>query len=113
MARDQHERSCDMFVRETPRSEDGEAAMSAGILPEDHPRSSVEEVALDLEGTINDAPLFGSSGGCPSDVSVPLGASTFVLPFSALCSQLQVLGYAVMALAYLAAAFIVFGGGRR
>lgn len=68
--------------------------------------------SFDLAGKISEVPIFGSSGGCPSDVSVSVGGSSYSLPFSRMCSQLQILGAALMAFAYLVAGFIVFRGAK-
>lgn len=68
--------------------------------------------AFDLGSRLSEVPLFGSSGGCPSDVSVNVGGTSYTIAFSAMCPQLQVLGVALMAFAYLIAGFIVFRGDR-
>lgn len=68
--------------------------------------------AFDLGSRLSEVPLFGSSGGCPSDVSVNVGGTSYTIAFSRMCSQLQVLGVALMAFAYLVAGFIVFRGDR-
>ena len=68
--------------------------------------------AFDLGSRLSEVPLFGSSGGCPSDVSVNVGGTSYTIAFSAMCPQLQVLGVALMAFAYLVAGFIVFRGDR-
>ena len=67
---------------------------------------------FDLGSRLSDVPLFGSSGGCPSDVSVNVGGTSYTIAFSAMCGQLQVLGVALMGFAYLIAGFIVFRGDR-
>lgn len=68
--------------------------------------------AFDLGARLSEVPLFGSSGGCPSDVSVNVGGTSYTIAFSSMCPQLQVLGVALMAFAYLVAGFIVFRGDR-
>lgn len=68
--------------------------------------------AFDLGSRLSEVPLFGSSGGCPSDVSVNVGGTSYTIAFSAMCGQLQVLGVALMGFAYLIAGFIVFRGDR-
>lgn len=68
--------------------------------------------AFDLGSRLSEVPLFGGSGGCPSDVSVNVGGTSYTIAFSAMCPQLQVLGVALMAFAYLIAGFIVFRGDR-
>ncbi len=68
--------------------------------------------AFDLGSRLSEVPLFGGSGGCPSDVSVNVGGTSYTIAFSAMCPQLQVLGVALMAFAYLVAGFIVFRGDR-
>lgn len=68
--------------------------------------------AFDLGSRLSEVPLFGSSGGCPSDVAVNVGGTSYNIAFSSMCPQLQVLGVALMAFAYLVAGFIVFRGDR-
>lgn len=88
----------------------GTAAMAAGAASGlDIPGASD---TFDLGSRLSEVPLFGSSGGCPSDVSVNVGGTSYTIAFSAMCPQLQVLGVALMAFAYLVAGFIVFRGDR-
>lgn len=65
-----------------------------------------------LSSRLSSTPLFGSSGSCPSDVSVNVGGQSYSIPFSMMCPQLRILGAALMAFAYLVAGFIVFRGDR-
>lgn len=86
----------------------GQAALGAGDQPGDHPANSSNTVAFDLASRISSVPLFGNSGSCPSDVSFSAMGHPMSIPFASLCPYLQMLGAALMAAAYLAAAFIVF-----
>ncbi|MCM5681913.1 hypothetical protein M8A51_20485 [Schlegelella sp. S2-27] len=103
MAEEQHKRNCTMFDTETPLSTIGNDA-ATGENPADHPRNSAEETPINLSSMIDPAPLFGGSGGCPSNVTV----GNYVLPFSRLCDYLPMVRAALLGFAYLVAAFIVF-----
>ena len=86
----------------------GASAMVAGDNPGDHPGNSEQTVSFELSQRLDSVPLFGSSGDCPSDVSFSAMGHAMALPFSQLCPYMRMLGAALMASAYLAAAFIVF-----
>lgn len=94
----------------TDQINDGTAAMASGAASGLGIPGGSD--AFDLGSRLSDVPLFGSSGGCPSDVSVNVGGTSYTIAFSAMCPQLQVLGVALMAFAYLVAGFIVFRGDR-
>ena len=88
----------------------GRAAMAAGAasglgLPGG-------DQGFDLGSRLSSAPLFGSSGSCPNYVSVNVSGQSYTIPFSAMCSNLRILGAALMAFAYLVAGFIVFRGDK-
>lgn len=89
---------------------EGVAAMAAGAASGLGIGSGTD--TFDLAGRLSEVPLFGSSGGCPSDVSVSVNGSSYSIPFSRMCSSLNILGVALMAFAYLVAGFIVFRGAR-
>lgn len=107
VAQEQHQRNCTLFEKQTPQSELGTEALTAGDRPGDHPANEEETVSLDLHTRLSTVPLFGSSGGCPADVM----AGGYELRFSQMCGHLNILGAALMALAMLVSAFIVFGKG--
>lgn len=94
----------------TEQINDGTAAMAAGAASGLGIPGGSD--AFDLGSRLSEVPLFGSSGGCPSDVSVNVGGTSYTIAFSSMCPQLQVLGVALMAFAYLVAGFIVFRGDR-
>jgi len=94
----------------TEQINDGAAAMAAGAASGLGIPGGSD--AFDLGSRLSEVPLFGSSGGCPSDVSVNVGGTSYTIAFSSMCPQLQVLGVALMAFAYLVAGFIVFRGDR-
>lgn len=94
----------------TDQINDGSAAMAAGAASGLGIPGGSD--AFDLGSRLSEVPLFGSSGGCPSDVSVNVGGTSYTIAFSSMCPQLQVLGVALMAFAYLVAGFIVFRGDR-
>ena len=110
MAREQAKRNCELMDKATPLSTIGIAATVAGLKPSDHPGAPGNVASVGLPA-LSDVPLFGSSGGCPADVTVRLGAQTVVIPFSAMCSSLAMIGLALKGLAYFAAVFIIFRRG--
>lgn len=63
---------------------------------------------LDLASRLDSTSLFGTAGACPSDTTLTLGIGSVTLPFASMCPQLNLIGVAMMGLAYLIAAFIVF-----
>lgn len=67
---------------------------------------------FDLASRLDSTSLFGTPGACPSDTVLPLGIGSVTLPFASMCSQLNLVGVAMMGLAYLIAAFIVFRPGK-
>lgn len=107
MAREQHQRNCELLVNTSSLSDIGNAA-TTGTDPSDHPKNQAEQIAVDLAAAISSVPMFGGSGGCPSDVSMSVQGHSFSFPFSSLCPYLQLLGAAFLAACYLSAAFIVF-----
>lgn len=67
---------------------------------------------FDLASRLDSTSLFGTPGACPSDTVLPLGIGSVTLPFASMCPQLNLVGIAMMGLAYLIAAFIVFRPGK-
>jgi len=108
IAREQHIKNCVLFETTTTQSDAGTTAVAAGDRPSDHPANSEEAVAITLSSQLSSVPLFGSSGGCPADVSFSAQGHSFVLPFSSWCPYLNLLGAAWMAACFLTARFIVF-----
>lgn len=68
--------------------------------------------AFDLASRLDSTSLFGTPGACPSDTTLSLGIGSVTLPFASMCPQLNLVGVAMMGLAYLIAAFIVFRPGK-
>jgi hypothetical protein len=110
IAREQHVRSCQLFDTDTALSAIGRNAAN-GQQPADHPANNGEVSSYALSSMLDASPLFGGSGGCPSDVSVEYQGHSLTLPFSRACSVLQMLGNIWVGLAYLAAFAIVFRRG--
>lgn len=67
---------------------------------------------FNLASYLDSTSLFGTAGACPSDVTLSLGIGSVTLPFASMCPQLNLVGVAMMGLAYLIAAFIVFRPGK-
>jgi len=92
-----------------PNVSAGQAAVNGGATPNGHPRNDGESVNFSLGSMIDATPLFGSSGECIADKTVPMLGKTLTIPFSRMCTALELLGYAFLACCYLSAAYIVFG----
>lgn len=112
IAREQYRRGCELFEKTSPESAAGIAAVAGGERPAGHPGLEVDTTALSLSSNINQSSLLGGAA-CPSDIAVDLGfMGVRSIAFSTMCPQLNTLGVVLQGLALLAAAFIVFGGGR-
>lgn len=107
IAAEQARRGCELFDTATTLSNIGTTAADGVAQPAGHPGNSAATVALNLSGMIDQTPLFGGNGSCPSDVTV----GAYTLRFSAMCPSLVILGAALKAFALLVAAFIVFRKG--
>lgn len=109
LAQEVIKRNCQWYDDEgkTKRQQDtGNAAMAAGNQPDWHPAKHAEETSL--AGSISQVDLLGG-GSCPSDqvVNGPFG-QTLVVPFSRICDPASILGNALVGVAMLIAAFIMF-----
>lgn len=91
-----------------PNVSAGQSAVNGGATPNGHPRNDGETVNFSLGTMIDATPLFGSSGECIADKTVPMLGKTLTIPFSRMCTALELLGYAFLACCYLSAAYIVF-----
>lgn len=108
IAREQAARNCQLFDTTTKLSDLGTASANGVAQPAGHPGATPNIVPVQLSSLISSVPLFGSSGGCPSDVMV---GGRWLLPFSRMCSQLAMIGVALKGLSLLVAAFITFRKG--
>lgn len=107
IAREQHTRNCALFDQQTDLSRAGYTAAS-GDDPADHPRKNAQTVAFGLSTMLDTTPVFGGSGGCPSDFTFVYAGQTLTIPFSQACPALHMMGTIWMGLCYLMAATIVF-----
>ena len=106
IAKEQHIRNC-QFFGEAPSTDPAVVAAAAGIHPPDHPYTTATQSSVSFASGIDQTELL--SGGCPANQSFSALGRIFVVPFGELCSPLGWLGNALVALAFLACAFIVFG----
>jgi hypothetical protein len=114
IAKEQHERDCQLFDPAAGSGPWADAAnrlttaINDGIQPTWSPAhpSNVVTTNFDWSTTINQTPTL--SAGCPNDVAI--GSSGLVLSFSALCPYLGVLGNFIVAFTSIACAFILFKG---
>jgi hypothetical protein len=109
MARQQHERNCQMFDTPTPISIIGENAADGQDRPPGHPLNgaTADGSSLNFQAGISQADLLGG-GGCPSDVSVSVGGRAYTIPWSQHCDKFQLIGNLMVGLCMMVAAFIVF-----
>lgn len=103
------ELACSLKVESTDTTvQAGTAAMAKTDESSIKAQLAGANTALDLASRLDSTSLFGTPGACPSDVTLTTGIGALVLPFSSLCPQLNLIGVAMMGLAYLIAAFVVF-----
>lgn len=99
--------ACAIDIDETdPKVTAGNAAMSGGDRPGDHPGNTPEQNAF--TANIDQSNPFGSE--CPSDISLDVMGQSVSIPLSHACDSLKFMGQVAVAFAMCAAAFIVFGG---
>ena len=99
--------ACAIDIDETdPKVTAGNAAMSGGDRPGDHPGNSPEQNAF--TANIDQSNPFGSE--CPADIPLDVMGQSVSIPLSHACDSLKFMGQVAVAFAMCAAAFIVFGG---
>ena len=115
MAQDQHTRFCQLMEPATAggdlstQSSKGQQAFSDGDHPSWSPSTPGNEtsVTVDLSSQLDATNPFG--GSCPSDQAFSLGnGQSVTIAFSQFCTSFVLVGNLILAVAYLAAAFIVF-----
>lgn len=108
-ARAAHDLLCEVKLSDTdPNVIAGKAGASGGLVPGDHPGANGQTQAFALSSMLDSTPLFGTSGDCIADKTVPMMGQTLTLPFSRMCGALELLGNAFLAACFLAAGMIVF-----
>lgn len=104
LAKEVHVRNCQWFKEVDPKLINaGNAAVSAGSRPSDHPANSANEASMDFASGIDQTDRLAA--GCPADVVI---GRVGVIPLASHCAELQMLGNLAVAVCLLAAAFIVF-----
>jgi hypothetical protein len=99
--------ACAIDIDETdPKVTAGNAAMSGGDRPGDHPGNTPEQNAF--TANIDQTNPFGSE--CPADISLDVMGQSVAIPLTHACDSLKFMGQIAVAFAMCAAAFIVFGG---
>ncbi|OWQ83852.1 hypothetical protein CDN99_25645 [Roseateles aquatilis] len=107
LAREVYQRNCQWFKDPSPEMKAaGDAAVAGGAQPEGHPGKSGQEVEISLAGQLDQLDRLG--GGCPTDVSLSVVGHQVVLPFSQMCSSLNMVGQIAVAICLIWAAIIVF-----
>lgn len=105
IARAAHNQRCEL-VEGTGLDASAKAAYDAAKAAPVGSPSADSTTSMSFTSVISQADLLG--GSCPSDTTLSVAGSTLTLPFSQLCSALQMLGAVMVGLSMLAAAFIVF-----
>lgn len=109
MAREQHKRNCEMFDTDTPESTLGKLiAADNDPLKAQFPNAAGNVANQDLTNAINTSNPIG--GGCIQDRSFQVMSATVTLPFSNLCTVINMLGQIVVAFSLVAAARIIYSG---
>jgi len=108
IAREQYTRNCQLFEGQHATRGIAEDAL-AGVPDPDHPGADGNVSSIAIDQMIDTAPLIGA-GSCPADVAyaVPVYGSV-VVPWSDMCSWLQLMGTILVAAAGVTWLFIVFG----
>lgn len=105
IAKDQHDRNCQLFDNQTDISNKGVAAVAAGASGVSS--VGVSDVSLDFASKLDQQDRL--PGACPGDRVVPVYKGTSItIPFSKVCELAGSLSKALIAFSMLAAAFIVF-----
>jgi len=108
IAAEQHARNCQLFEGQHETRTLAENALN-GVPDSDHPGASGNVSSIAIDEMIDTAPIIGA-GSCPADVgySVPI-LGTMVVPWSRMCSWLELMGTILVAAAGVTWLFIVFG----
>lgn len=106
IAKDQHQRACDLFDDESSESKlyqdnKGKEGNQTGELPGNE--------TISLAGRIDTSDALGG-GGCFGDLSLTVWGTSVSLPLSSLCQYLAMLGNILVAVSMLMAARIVTRG---
>lgn len=109
VAKEQHQRNCQMFDTPTPLSIAGEQAANGQDRPQGHPLNDQTGTPFNFSSGINTSDALGG-GGCPSDDTVTVSSLTLTIPWSRYCGMLNTIGELSVAVCMLAAALIVFRG---
>jgi hypothetical protein len=106
IASEQHRRNCAFFDQTNTSSEQGTAAVAAGVEGDtDHPNRNPTEHEI---GTFDQTNLIG--GSCPADRILGTGTATVSIPFSQICGPASSLGLLLVGITALSCIAIVFRG---
>lgn len=108
IAREQAARNCEFFAPTGPAVDAGVAAGAGHARPSGHPALAADAVALDFASNLDQTNRL--AGSCPADIPLTLAGHSLLFRVSQVCAPVQQLGYLVVAVSLLAAAFIVFRG---
>lgn len=103
IAREQHKRACEWADVDQGLVDEGNEGMAGGIRPDGHPFADGDEQSFSLSSLIDQTPRL--SAGCPVDLTV----GSVTLPFSSLCTALEIMGSIAVGFSLLFALRIVFG----
>lgn len=104
IAREQHQRMCQLLDTETDLSTLGKRVGSGEDAADVRAQLGTGVAPVDVSGQLASATPLGPNSGCPADVSV----GNWTIPFSRMCPHLNTLGNALIGLSWLVAALIVF-----
>lgn len=109
ISQEQHKRNCALFNDKTPLSELGDAigqGTDSGV--SENPAKDANRQQVSLPASLSMSNGIGAS--CMADLSVQVMSSNITVPFSSICSYLEIMGRIVVAMSLLVAARIVSGG---
>lgn len=108
IAQDQYRRNCQWF--DDPKSaqlaQTGEGYMNGELQPTGHPAKDASSQSVNFASVIDTTDRLG--GACPVDVAVSVSGKELVLPFSSMCSKLQLVGGLMVGFCMFVASLIVF-----
>ncbi len=107
IARDQHQRHCQLLETHTTFSQAGADMADNDPFPQGHPHNDAETKTIDFSQQIDQTDPLGG-GSCPGDRTIAIHGGSVVIPFSSLCGPLSFFGQIAVACCLLMAAFIAF-----
>ncbi|GGH67680.1 hypothetical protein GCM10010975_37690 [Comamonas phosphati] len=110
MAKEQHERACQLFSKKSAESLLYDVEVAKGA-QRDVTKTLPGNTSVDLSGKLSQDNVLGG-GRCIPDMTVTVWRTSVTLPFSTICPQLEYMGWVLVAIASLVAFRIVSGSSK-